>query len=210
MTAVARRALRRFFSVGLGTAAISLLLTLFSAGSAASLGLGAAIVGLLLIIALGVLFDIIGVAATAATEKAFHAMAADRVFGARQAIWIVRNADRVANFSNDMVGDAAGILSGAVGAAIVAQLLVRDPALSELWATTVMVATISGLAVGGKAAFKGFAIDHAEEVVFVLGRAIATAERVVGRPLVGPVSASRRRTSGNRRVRAEPARRRSK
>lgn len=206
----ARRALRRFVSVGLGTAAISFLLGLLSAGSAESLGLGAAVAGLFLIIALGVFFDVIGVAATAATEEAFHAMAADRVFGARQAIWIVRNADRVANFSNDMVGDAVGILSGAVGAAVVGQLLMRYPAWSELWATTLMVAAISGLAVGGKAAFKGFAMDHAEEVVFALGRAIATAERVVGRPLVGAVSASRRRAAGNRGPRAGQAGRRRK
>lgn len=204
----ARRALWRFVSVGLGTAAISFLLALLSAGSAESLGLGAAVVGLLLIVALGVFFDVIGVAATAATEEAFHAMAADRVFGARQAIWIVRNADRVANFSNDMVGDAVGILSGAVGAAVVGQLLMRHPSWSELWATTLMVAAISGLAVGGKAAFKGFAMDHAEEVVFALGRAIATAERVVGRPLVGAVGASRRRAAGNRGLRAGEAGRR--
>ena len=63
------------------------------------------------------IFDIIGVAVTAAREEPFHAMAVDRVSGAQQAIRLVRHADKVATFTNDMIGDVAGTLSGAVAAA---------------------------------------------------------------------------------------------
>lgn len=205
----AARALRRFVSVGLGTAGISLLLALAGAGGAVSLGLGAAAAGLLVIVALGVAFDVVGVAATAASEEPFHAMAADRVSGARHAIWIVRNADRVANFCNDMVGDAAGILSGAVGAAVVRELVARYPSTSEVWATTFMVAIVSGLAVGGKAAFKGFAMERAEEVVFALGRIMAAAERVADRLRWRPGPARRRKGApAGRGPRGAPVRRR--
>ncbi|HEY8498731.1 MAG TPA: hypothetical protein VIK90_05740 [Limnochordales bacterium] len=193
----ASRALRRFVTVGLSTAAISSVLTLFSAAGAASLGLWAAMVALVLVIAVGILFDVLGVAATAASEEPFHAMAADRVFGARQAIWIVRNADRVANFANDMVGDAAGILSGALGAAVVGRLAGGRPGVGELWATTAMVALVSGLAVGGKAAFKGLAMERARAIVLAMGRTVATLERLAGRPVV----TGGRRPTGARRAR---------
>src|SRR5687767_9990048 len=56
-----------------------------------------------LIVLTGVFFDIVGVASTAAKEVPFHAMASERVPGARHAIIITRNADRVANFCNDVI-----------------------------------------------------------------------------------------------------------
>ena len=60
---------------------------------------------LLLFVAIGIVFDIIGVAATSTTEKELHSMAAKKVHGARQAVWLSRNAEKVASFCNDVVGD---------------------------------------------------------------------------------------------------------
>ena len=200
-------ALRRFLAVGLGTASISILLNLAGKGAAGSLDTAAGLVVLLGVVLVGVLFDVIGVAATAASEHGFHAMATDRVPGAAQAVWIVRHADRVANFANDMVGDAAGTLSGALAASLVAQWRAQQPAISELWATTLLVAAVSGLTVGGKAALKGFAIRHAEQVVYAVGRLVAAAERLTGRPLLRSGSPSRTRRA-DRAGRAEATRRR--
>ena len=81
-----------------------------------------AFVILLLVIALGILFDIIGMAATSATEKEFHSMASRRVSGAREAVWLSRNAEKVSSICNDVVGDIAGIISGATGAVIVTRI----------------------------------------------------------------------------------------
>ena len=76
---------------------------------------------LLLFIALGIVFDMIGVASTSATEKEFHSMAAHRARGAREGGWMVRNAERRFPASaTDVVGDICGIISGATGAPIVA------------------------------------------------------------------------------------------
>ena len=52
---------------------------------------------LLFIIFIGIIFDLIGMAVTAADEKPFHAKAAKKIPGAKQAIYLVR-ADRVAGF----------------------------------------------------------------------------------------------------------------
>lgn len=75
-----------------------------------------------LIVVVGALFDMLGVAAAAASETPFHAMASKRVFGARRAIWIVRNAERVSSVCSDVIGDIAGVLSGAGALAVGAQL----------------------------------------------------------------------------------------
>ena len=179
-----RSALRRLVTVGLGTAAISMVLNLAGKGAAEALDTAAGLVVLLAVVLVGVLFDVVGVAATAASEHGFHAMASDRVPGAAQAVWIVRHADRVANFANDMVGDAAGTLSGALAASVVAQWQAQQPGISELWATALLLAAVSGVTVGGKAALKGFAIRHAEQVVYAVGRLVAAAERLTGRPLM--------------------------
>ena len=60
---------------------------------------------LLLFILLGIMFDIIGVAVTAANPKPFNSMAAHRVKGAKEALYLIRNAEKVASFCNDVVGD---------------------------------------------------------------------------------------------------------
>ena len=73
----------------------------------------AAFLLLFFIVALGILFDMVGVAVTAADEKPFHAMAAKKVPGAGKAIWLLRNADKVASFCNDVVGDSFGRHRGA-------------------------------------------------------------------------------------------------
>lgn len=189
--------LRRFVRVGLGTATISVALGLAGKG-ATSLAPEVGVAALLVVVAIGVAGDILGIAATAATETGFHAMAADRVRGAPQAIWLVRHADRVSSFANDMVGDAAGTLSGAIGAVLALELSRRWGHLSELWATTLVVAAVAGLTVGGKGATKPFAIRHAEPIIFAVGRTLASVEHLLGRPLLRAGAANRSRRNGQR------------
>ena len=85
-------------------------------------GLLLALLILALFIGLGILFDIIGVAVTAADPRPFHSMAAHKEKGAKEALKLLRNADRVSSVCNDVVGDICGIVSGATGAVIVARL----------------------------------------------------------------------------------------
>ena len=195
-------------SVGLGTMAISTVLNLAGKGAASLMAPAAGLAVLLAVVLVGVVADVVGEAATSASERDFHAMASDRVPGAPQAVWLVRHADRVANFTNDMVGDAAGTLSGALAASLVAQWRVAQPGISELWATTLLVAGVSGLTVGGKAALKGFAIRHAQQVVYAVARFLAGVERLAGWTLLRPAPASRnRRPARNAGAGARPRRR---
>ena len=93
--------------------ALSGLLSLSSEAILENAGLLLALLILALFIGLGILFDIIGVAVTAADPRPFHSMAAHKEKGAKEALKLLRNADRVSSVCNDVVGDICGIVSGA-------------------------------------------------------------------------------------------------
>ena len=69
---------------------LSVVMSYISNEALGSSGTFLSFVVLFFFIALGILFDMIGVASTSATEKEFHSMAAHRVRGAREAVWMVR------------------------------------------------------------------------------------------------------------------------
>ena len=92
--------------------ALSGLLSLSSEAILENAGLLLALLILALFIGLGILFDIIGVAVTAADPRPFHSMAAHKEKGAKEALKLLRNADRVSSVCNDVVGDICGIVSG--------------------------------------------------------------------------------------------------
>lgn len=137
---------------------------------------------LLLVIFTGIMFDMVGVATAVAEEKPFHAKAAKKLRGAGQAILIIRNAAKVASFCNDVVGDICGTVSGALGAAIVLQVIASRSELGvyESVLTMVMTGIVASLTVGGKAAGKRTALEDSEQIVYIVGRALAWFERVTG------------------------------
>ncbi len=125
---------------------------------------------LLVIIAIGIVFDMIGVAVTAADDKPFHSMAAKKKKGAKQAINLIRNADHVSSICNDVVGDICGIISGSASAAIVATTLagVIEPTAASI----AMSGLVAGLTVGGKAIGKSFAMNNATTIVHLAATVI--------------------------------------
>lgn len=135
---------------------------------------------LLIIILVGIIFDIIGTAATAATEVPFHAKAARKTQGATQAIFLVKNADKVANFCNDVVGDVSASLSGAIGATIITTLVTNGNGKMVFLAGTVMTGFIAGTTVGGKALGKSYALGQANLIIFQVGKILFWIEKALG------------------------------
>lgn len=152
---------------------LSVLMSYTSNRALESVGNIIAFVILLVFISIGILFDIIGVASTVATEKRFHSMAARRVNGAKQAIWIVRNAEKVGSFCNDVVGDISGIISGATSAVIITRLTQDGTDVRSVILSLVITGCVSSLTIGGKAIGKTFAISHSEDIVFLTGRVLS-------------------------------------
>jgi len=117
---------------------------------------------LICIIFLGVASDMVGIAITAASDKPFHAMASDKVRGAKYAIKLKKNTGVVSNFCNDVVGDICGIISGVAGASIVLQIDFIHRGIL----TIILTSFIASLTVGGKALGKNLAVYKSHEIVF--------------------------------------------
>lgn len=139
-----------------------------------------AVILLFIIIALGIFFDIIGTAAAAATLPPFNAKAAKKISGAVQAVKITKNAGAVANYCNDVIGDIAGTLSGAIGAAIVFYLKDSFSLPDTVLTGAVMTSLIAALTVGGKAVGKNIAIENANSIIFRVAKVMAWWENLTG------------------------------
>ncbi len=94
-----------FIEVFLLTFLLSMLFSYISANGVSNLSLIPAILILVIVIAIGILFDIIGVAVTVANEQEFHAKASKKVEGSKDSIKLIKNAPKVANICADVIGD---------------------------------------------------------------------------------------------------------
>lgn len=147
------------------TMVISAAMSFISSRLLGNAGMAVSFLILICIVAIGIVFDIIGVAVTACPEAPFHAMASRKVAEAPDALKLLRNANRVSSFCNDVIGDICGVISGSAAATIAARVLAMHPGMREIVLTLAMSALAAGLTVGGKACGKSFAIDSSTSVV---------------------------------------------
>ncbi|HEY8343655.1 MAG TPA: hypothetical protein VIL66_00480 [Bacillota bacterium] len=173
---------RQVFRVGLLTFFLSITISALFRLTRATTALGVSLFVLLIVILVGIIFDLIGTAVTAAQEKPFHAMASDRVPGARKAIELVRNADRVASFCNDLIGDICGTVSGSISAALLIDLVTRyNLYRMEEIISLITVGLVAALTVGGKAFGKSLAIHRANTIVWTVARLLERSGNLFGR-----------------------------
>ena len=157
-----------FFVTILVSGVISLISEEIMDGSS----LATAFIILLSIVFIGIIFDVIGVAVTSADEAPFHAMAARKVHGAREAIRLLRQAEKVSSICNDVVGDICGVVSGSASATIAVQLLQHFEVSWPKIIGLTMSALVAGLTVGGKAVGKTFAVNSSTTIVHLVGKII--------------------------------------
>ena len=87
------------------TFVLSGLVSYISNNGIQKLNVIASIIILIIVIFIGILFDMLGVAVTVAPEKDFHAKATKKAKGAKTSIMLLKNASKVANICADVVGD---------------------------------------------------------------------------------------------------------
>ena len=133
-------------------------------------GLIVAIIILVFIIFIGVVFDIIGIAATSANEIPFHAKASKRQPAAKIALKLIKNADKVATVCNDVVGDVSGIVSGSVGALIAVKILRYTKNTSETIIAVIVGTIIGTITILGKSYGKGKAIENSDYIIYKVAK----------------------------------------
>ena len=130
-----------------------------------------ATITLIIVILIGVIFDMIGMAIATCDEAPFHAKASKKHSGAKEVIRLLKNKEKASNICNDLVGDICGILSGSICALIsvkLSQMLSFDIVIISLFLSA-LVATIT---VVGKAIGKGISMNNAEKIMYNVGRVI--------------------------------------
>lgn len=150
------------------TVVISSAISFLSSSVLDGAGIVGAFVALLLIVLLGILFDIIGVAVMSADEKPFHSMAAKKLPGAAEALKLLRSAEKVSSFCNDVVGDICGVVSGSASAVIAVSAL--SSVGSDTVAKLVMSALVAGVTIAGKACGKNIAMKNATAIVYMVSK----------------------------------------
>ena len=153
--------------------ALSAVLSFFSSTALSGAGIWIAALVLVIFIGLGILFDMVGVAVTAADPRPFHSMAAHKEKGGREAVRLLSKANEVSSFCNDVVGDICGIVSGSTAAVIVTQLQ-RGLNTTSVLISIAVTALISGATIGGKALGKKVAINDSTSVVYRVARVMHT------------------------------------
>lgn len=130
------------------------------------------VIMLLSVILIGIIFDIIGVSVTSADQKLFHSMAANRIQEGKVAIDLIKNADKVSSFCNDVIGDMAGIISGALGASLLSKIYDKFSDINIALIGTLITASVAGFTVGGKSLGKSVAINKYREIIFFISKII--------------------------------------
>ena len=133
---------------------------------------------LFIVMAIGICFDIIGTAVTAAEEVPFHAMASTKKKGAKESIMLIKNADRVANVCSDVIGDICGVISGAMGALIAGNLIKLFDNITYSMITLLVTATITAFTVWFKGVFKQVAIKNCNKIIEIIGKIVYVFHRV--------------------------------
>ncbi len=154
-----------FIEVFLLTFLLSMLFSYISTNGVSNLSLIPAILILILVIGIGIIFDIIGVAVTVANEQEFHAKASKKVEGSKDSLKLIKNAPRVANICADVIGDIAGVLSGAISA-LIALKIYEQLGISIQF---ILSAAVAALTVGGKAIGKNIANENSTKIVHSVG-----------------------------------------
>ncbi|MGI6491757.1 MAG: hypothetical protein ACOX0T_04930 [Pelotomaculum sp.] len=170
---------RYILLVGIGSFFLAVVFTFFSETITSRLdSILVSTVFLIIIIFINVLADLIGTAVTAASHIPFNAKSAKKIKGAPQGLRLIRNADKVANICNDVIGDITTTVGGALGISIVIQVMQLDPQLSQFWLNILVTAIIASVIVSGKATGKKIALSRPDDVIFIAGRIVAYLEDI--------------------------------
>lgn len=149
--------------------AISLVMGIISS-DIGQLNIYVAFFVLFLFISIGVVFDFVGLAVATADIKSFHSMAAHKIPAGSKAVFLIKNAEKVSSFCNDVIGDICGVISGATGAAIVVRLFSNSTTALQFVGNLFLTAFVSTLTIGAKAALKGIGIRYSNGVVLVVAK----------------------------------------
>lgn len=146
---------------------LSGLISYISSNGVSNLNIFWAIIILILVILIGICFDIVGIAVTVADEGHFHAKATKKIEGAKTSLKLIKNASKVANICADVIGDICGVVSGAISTMIAMKLIGNYGLPNNI--QFLISALVASLTVSGKALGKDIAKKESTPIVHITG-----------------------------------------
>ncbi len=120
---------------------------------------------IILIIFIGILFDLVGTAVLSCDIDALHSKASQKLKGAKMAIKLAKNASTVSSFCNDVIGDICGIISGSLTTVLVVSVFTNISLFN-----IILSSILSSLTVGGKAIGKKIAVKNSTSIIYNVGK----------------------------------------
>lgn len=124
------------------------------------------VIVLIVLLFLNIGCDMLANAIITCNPEVFHAMASNKIKGAKRAVTFCKNATKLGSVFADIIGDICGIVSGAAGSVLVIYIAANGGSTIELISSIGVSAVIAALTVGGKAIFKHFAMKFNKQIVF--------------------------------------------
>ena len=149
---------------------LSIIFSFISTTAIGGLSVIPAIIVLLLVIFVGIIFDIVGVAVTVGKESDFNAMASKKIAGAKTSLNLIKNSAKVSNICADVIGDVAGVLSGSISALIAMKITSSLNMSFDI--QFIISAIVASLTIGGKAIGKGIAQRNSTKIVGFVGKVL--------------------------------------
>lgn len=126
---------------------------------------------LFLLIVINIIFDGVGIAAASCDIAPLLSMSSRKVPGAKIAVMLVKNAEKVSNICADVIGDICGIISGAFTITIIIKLAEDNP--NSYLFNILLASVVAALTVGGKAFIKTVAIRRSRDVMLFASRIVS-------------------------------------
>ena len=162
--------LKWFITIFVLAFVLSIIFSFVSTTAIGGLSLIPAIFVLLLVIFVGIVFDIIGVSVTVGKESDFNAMASKKIPGSKTSLSLIKNSARVSNVCADVIGDVAGVLSGSISALIATKMTSSLGLGFDV--QFIISAIVASLTIGGKAIGKGIAQKNSTKIVGCVGKVL--------------------------------------
>lgn len=159
-------------SLMFSAAIISMVLSFASEMAMQNVNIIVGTIVILVFIGIGILFDTIGVSVTSADEAPFHAMASKKVKGAKMAVRLKKNSDKVSSFCCDVIGDICGIISGAAGV-VVATNLHTLFSMPMIVSSLIVTGVVAAITIGGKAFEKTLAINKGNQILYQFAKILS-------------------------------------
>lgn len=162
------------FKVLILSISLSIIFTISSEYFMASTGIILSTITVFLLVVIAIIFDIIGVAVTVSTAQPFNSMSAKKIKGSKEALLLVKNAEKVSVICNDIIGDICGVVSGSAGAAIVGRITATTANANVVVLVMALTTSlIAGITIFGKSLGKVVAINKSEKIVLSIGKLLA-------------------------------------